>query len=46
MKHDPRFQENDVIDYDMKEALSKLSDEELDRLYEDEKKKIKKFAEE
>lgn len=43
MKHDPRFEENDITDYKIKKELSKLSIEELDRPYEKEDKRIRKI---
>lgn len=38
MEYNPEYQENDTVDYELKEKLSKMSNEELNELLREEEK--------
>ncbi len=43
MEYDPKYQENDTVDYELKERLSKMSNEELNELFQEEEKKFREL---
>ena len=43
MEYDPQYQENDTVDYELKERLSKMSNEELNELLQEEEKKYREL---
>ena len=43
MEYNPKYQENDTVDYELKEKLSKISNEELNELLREEEKKFKEL---
>ena len=43
MEYNPKYQENDTVDYELKEKLSKMSNEELNELLREEEKKFREL---